>query len=338
MRRYAVNPAWRALLKDLGLEPQDVLRAARLPLDLFSRTAPAVTAEQMYEFWDSVSRLLDDPELPLKLGQAISPELFTPELFASFCSPDLDTALERLARFKPLIAPLRIEIERTPAATTAVIDAAAPMAPPPATFFLFELVFLTKLARLATREAITPLAIETTAPLPQSEPYEAFFRAPVARGPRNRIAFSAADAKRPFLVANEGMWRAFEPDLRRRLADLDRGASMKERVRAILLELLPSGRGAVGDTAHALALSERSLQRQLALEGTSFKMELSELREELARHYLLRTPYSNAEISFLLGYADPNSFIRAFHLWTGATPDAMRAAGEAGPQFARRSA
>ena len=33
---------------------------------------------------------------------------------------------------------------------------------------------------------------------------------------------------------------------------------------------------------------------------------------------------TSAEISFLLGYDDPNSFIRAFHGWTGNTPERMR--------------
>lgn len=33
---------------------------------------------------------------------------------------------------------------------------------------------------------------------------------------------------------------------------------------------------------------------------------------------------SGAEISFLLGFEDPNSFSRAFHDWTGQTPERAR--------------
>jgi AraC-like DNA-binding protein len=33
-----------------------------------------------------------------------------------------------------------------------------------------------------------------------------------------------------------------------------------------------------------------------------------------------------AEISFLLGFDEPNSFYRAFRAWTGRTPDSVRRA------------
>jgi len=52
---------------------------------------------------------------------------------------------------------------------------------------------------------------------------------------------------------------------------------------------------------------------------------LNEARERLARHYLESTDLNATEISFLLGFADPNSLFRAFHRWTGTTPEAWRA-------------
>ena len=46
--------------------------------------------------------------------------------------------------------------------------------------------------------------------------------------------------------------------------------------------------------------------------------------EALARHYLTNETISTGEISFLLGYADPSSFYRAFRDWTGLSPDRVR--------------
>ena len=120
------------------------------------------------------------------------------------------------------------------------------------------------------------------------------------------------------------MFRAFEPDLRRRLSELDATASTADRVRAVLLELLPGNAATIEKAAERLGLSKRTLQRRLEEEGENFRTLVNRVRESLARHYLANTTMSGAEIAFLLGFEDPNSFYRAFQLWTGQTPDSAR--------------
>lgn len=73
-------------------------------------------------------------------------------------------------------------------------------------------------------------------------------------------------------------------------------------------------------------MSKRTLQRRLREEDTTFLEVLSSTRLQLANHYLANTPLSFVEISFLLGFGDPNSFYRAFHEWTGKTPQRVRRA------------
>jgi AraC-like DNA-binding protein len=53
---------------------------------------------------------------------------------------------------------------------------------------------------------------------------------------------------------------------------------------------------------------------------------LDSTHEERARHSLRDRGMSAPEIAFLLGYEEPSSSYRAFHSWTGATPDHVRAA------------
>ena len=121
------------------------------------------------------------------------------------------------------------------------------------------------------------------------------------------------------------MWQFFEPELRKRLTDIEAEASFASRVRSSLFELLPSGLSSIDDVANNLAVSKRTLQRYLSDEKTSFQQELNKTREGLARHYLANSAFSGAEISFLLGFDDPNSFVRAFRSWTGETPQKVRA-------------
>jgi AraC-like DNA-binding protein len=114
------------------------------------------------------------------------------------------------------------------------------------------------------------------------------------------------------------MWQVFEPELRRRLTELEASASTSDRVCAVLLELLPSGQGSIDIVASRLAMSKRTLQRRLEEDGETFQSLINQTRESLARHYLKQTTLSNGEISFLLGFEDPNSFFRAFRPHVGS--------------------
>jgi AraC-like DNA-binding protein len=116
----------------------------------------------------------------------------------------------------------------------------------------------------------------------------------------------------------------FEPELRQRLADLGSSVTTAKRVRAALLEGLPSGLVTMEDVAKKLGSSKRTLQRHMEAEGTSFQLVLQETREALARHYLEHAELPVAEISFLLSFDEPNSFYRAFRKWTGDTPERVR--------------
>lgn len=143
--------------------------------------------------------------------------------------------------------------------------------------------------------------------------------------PTPMISFSRFDAARPFLTADERMWEFFQPELRRRLSELDERAWMADRVRAALLELLPAGQATMRSVARHLAVSTRTLQLRLRHEGTTFQALLNGTRESLARRYLVESTMPATEIAFLLGYSDTNSFYRAFHAWTGQTPRTARA-------------
>ncbi len=56
----------------------------------------------------------------------------------------------------------------------------------------------------------------------------------------------------------------------------------------------------------------------------SFQLILNKTRAGLAKHYLKHSATSGAEIAFLPGLEDPNSFFRAFQSWTGNTPERAR--------------
>jgi len=79
------------------------------------------------------------------------------------------------------------------------------------------------------------------------------------------------------------------------------------------------------DIARQMGMSERTLQRRLAAEGTTFNELLEDARRTMAVSYLADRKLAAYEVSFLLGYSEPATFFRAFKRWTGKTPQHYRA-------------
>ena len=79
-----------------------------------------------------------------------------------------------------------------------------------------------------------------------------------------------------------------------------------------------------GGCCSRIARGTRTLQRRLLEEGMSFHSVVEEARREMAKHYLLQSSLELNETAYFLGYEDPNSFIRAFHKWEGASPGEWR--------------
>ena len=323
-KTYFVSPGWKVLLHDLGLNPRAVLRRADLPGDLFVRDKSALSQEQYFRLWQGIDEEADDPSLPLRIAGAVSVEAFDPPIFAALCCQDLNAALARVAHYKRLIAPMALHVDVSDDATTLELEWLDLTTVPPVSLVLTELVFFVQLARIATRVRVCPLEASSPSLPKQRREYTEFLGVPVRQGDRIRLRFASADAARPFLSANETMWAFFETELNRRLSDLTGSATSEDRVHAALLELLPSGEGSIDAVAKKLGTSSRTLQRRLRTEGLGFQTVLDDTRETLAKHYLRTSALSGAEISFLLGFEDPNSFFRAFNAWTGTTPARAR--------------
>lgn len=323
--RYEFDKGWLALFNDLNIPAQVVLRHAQLPLDLFTRKSITITGDEYFRLWRGLAfATRDDPTLPLRMAQAVSTETLNPALFAAFGSDDLNTALHRISKYKPLVGPLRMTVEQRATETQVIFSESAGQDVVPENLIIVELAFWVHVARVATREHVIPQSVHMGFEPPEKAAHEAFFGTPIILDEVNSLTFDATDAARPFLTSNHAMWSILQPELNQRLQDMTRESTFKERVRACLIEMLASGRYSMADVASKLAMSRRTLHRRLQEEETTFQRVLDELREELARHYLSTSDYSSTEIAFLLGYEETNSFYRAFRAWTGQTPEAVR--------------
>src|SRR5262249_15591009 len=83
-----------------------------------------------------------------------------------------------------------------------------------------------------------------------------------------------------------------------------------DRVRELIVLLLPRGHCRVEVVAQHLGVARRALARHLATEGTNFGALVDGLRRELLARYLKEGVRSLSEVSSLLGFSEPSAFSR----------------------------
>lgn len=334
--QFHIQRGWKLLMADMELDPVTVLRLAKLPIDLFNCKNASVTPSQYFDFWRALEESKGAEELPLALGKAFSVWGFDPPIVASLCGANLNVAFQRLSDFMRLIGPMSLDVEIGKESTKVTFDCYRNEGQIPRTMATTQLVFLAQVVRLATRQNIVPIELQLTQLPERSAPYEAFFGRKIRKGNVNCIAFSEKDATRPFLTENDALWIVFEPILKKRVRDLDQLSSVQQRVKVTLIEMLPNGQSSIEETANRLGVSKRTLQRCLSEESISYQKVLNEVRLELAEKYLVNSEISPGEISYLLGFQDSNSFVRAFKGWTGMTPGSYRQAPRNGESLNSR--
>jgi AraC-like DNA-binding protein len=99
--------------------------------------------------------------------------------------------------------------------------------------------------------------------------------------------------------------------------------SFAARVRALVMARLPADLS-LARACQLLRVSERTLSRRLAREGTGFRGIRSAVQRDLAVERLLSTSKPIAHVALEVGFTDLPAFHRAFRTWTGSTPSAYR--------------
>jgi AraC-like DNA-binding protein len=142
--------------------------------------------------------------------------------------------------------------------------------------------------------------------------------------PVTEVLLPQASLALPLPDANAMLCGFFERYASSMLERLPAASAVADRVRQLVGAELSRGDPSLEALAARLHMSPRTLQRRLREEGTSLHEQVERVRRERAAAFL-DNGMAIAEIAWLLGYADPSVFHRAFKRWTGRTPEAWRA-------------
>jgi AraC-like DNA-binding protein len=146
-------------------------------------------------------------------------------------------------------------------------------------------------------------------------------RPTVSKDPSLRLVIPAEIADRRFFKVARDRTGGKIPAGASRLGG---GLTLGETAKAVIQLHLTDGAPSVERLASSAGLTKRTLQRQLAIQKTSFSNLLEDVRMELAVHNLEAGQQSMDDIAAKLGYAGQSTLTRAVRRWTGETPRSIR--------------
>ncbi|MFI6938483.1 AraC family transcriptional regulator [Streptomyces sp. NPDC050418] len=106
----------------------------------------------------------------------------------------------------------------------------------------------------------------------------------------------------------------------------DPNDTVASQVRLALAETLGTLTPTLAHTGRLLRTHPRTLQRQLALEGTSFEAILAGVRREAAHRWITCTQLPLGQIAALTGFTEQSSLTHAVRRWYGVSPRTLRQA------------
>lgn len=157
--------------------------------------------------------------------------------------------------------------------------------------------------------------------------YEQFFGCPVKFGAQgNALVFPESMLTARVQGADPRTHKSLLLEAALQLGRSYAPLSVIGRLRALLVEHLPTGEVSLESLASQLAMSPRTLQRKLAAEGENFSQVLETFRMELADHHLRSTDASIMDIALTLGFSQASAFSHAFRQARGISPADFRKA------------
>jgi AraC-like DNA-binding protein len=305
------------LLAELGLRPEELADPEGLvPLEAYVRA------------WEVLDAIPGNEELGLRIGGAPALEQLGALGYALAHAQTALAAVRLFDRFGRLLS-----------------EALAPKIDIDDERVSYHLVWPPRLARIvacADYALISPIQLfRGLAGLPASVPLavEAWYQCarpagvdrakvlgcPVRYGaPEMRLVLRREPLERPLPRHDPALFAYLARHTEAMVARIPTSTRIADRVRHLVCETLRDGEPEQALLSRKLGLSERTLQRRLREEGTSFAQILDSVRLDFSQQYLDNPAVTLHELAFLLGYSEPSAFHRAFRRWTGTTPQAYR--------------
>lgn len=309
------------MLRELGFSPEEVLGEAGFSVGWFDDPDQMMTYEAAGRLIDHCVTVTGCEQFGLLLGAQSDPSVVGMAGFLLMTAPDVGTALRELNQFMDLhdqggALILETDDETCLLGFTVVESNVAAMAQ------IYDLCGA--VACNIMRSLCGPDWRPTEVRLPRRRPADT---GPWRRFFQTQVHFDAAWCGLSFSKSwlshsVPGANPLLHKFLQRQATELQgkRPVTFVDEVRRIVQNEIPRTSCNAALIAQRLGLRERTLERRLHAQGTSFMNIQTEALFTMARQLLDGTSMKVCDIAMALNYADSSTFIRAFTRWSGLTP------------------
>lgn len=323
-----VAPAIRAA-QSLGIGFEAIFSRAEVRAPETPGPLARLALLDAYAVWRAAESLAKKPGFGLyaaSLFEAGDMDLLEYVVRSTKTLEDAFAALDRFYRLAHDVG--RLTVREREGVLVICADAPPPFMPPPS---MAEWA-LSAWASMMQQDfgPISLVGVSFTHPRPpstQMRDYEAAFGCVVRFGAEeNALLAHPAVLSLPNRRADARLREVLEPVASERVRALPQTDSLVARIEAAVLSLLPDKDPSMLRMARLLGMSERTLRRRLAAEGTTFAAIVDDVRRKLVLATLADAHAGIEDAALRAGFSDGTALHRAFRRWTGTTPQAYRRA------------
>ncbi len=288
---------------------------------------PQVSADKVMRLFEDLSRELSNPAFGLDYARAYPVGGTGAFGFILTQAKDMRAAVTAIARYTQIVMS-SVDVRYQSIEDGGQLTWSYPLliASPMVQFNSFVAALVVLRLRAGLSENWYPKRVELAHRDPGAvESYRRMFGADVSfEQPVNRFTFRNANLDRTNVSANPRLFKVVQQLGDILLAERMTTIDFRSTVANAIVGLLGTSNPTLAVVAAELKLGERTIQRRLALEGTSFEDVLAGTRRSVAERLLRDTELPLTDIAFMLGFSELSAFTRAAKRWHGVSPRQFR--------------
>lgn len=300
-----------------GISESTLLANMHSPPEDFSDPQAMVTPPDFYSALEAMHLLLQDQQIGWRVGNFLNLNALGLIYQISLQTTTIEEAIFYLKDFISATFPL-IRLEQHSEADSHVLQLSIPNDKTILNRIILEclqVIIMRELSMMGDPH----LSIQASSPY-----FNSSYPSNFIYGNNYQITFSNLNLKASIKRFEQAQLAYLIPAYLKFIEGLKTEKDFQSKVKIAALHLAQPALPGLQEIAEVFHLTPRTMQRMLAKEQLTFRKLLDELKKQLGVILLRHDGYSVTDVAYLLGYAEPASFIHAFKKWHGSSPTYIR--------------